>query len=218
MPFQPTHVAVAGATHFDFEVPPVPPMQDLILSPDEVRDKSMRATRLMEFLGQTDSLFDPARLRDWVSEVFCRLQQCWQQRDLGPVKEHLTPKELARNEGLINTMRCRRLVNRVEDLQVRRLEFVHVARPEETDRHQFTALITFEAMAYFVHERTGVPLGGPPKTTWFQEFWTFRRHGDAWRLDEIQRSCDTGPLKAANQFTGLFVAELRNIERGVIRP
>jgi predicted lipid-binding transport protein (Tim44 family) len=212
MQFKSAHDATGGTPHFHFEAPPVPPMQDLILSPDEVMDKSLRATRLMQFLARTDSLFDPGSLRDWVRDLFCRVQQCWQARDPGPVKEHLTSKALAHYEDLIRTMRARHLINRVDDLHVRRLELVHVARPEETDRHEFTALITFEARAHFVHERTGVPLYGPPKTTWYQEFWTFRRDGDAWRLDEVQESWNDRPMTAPNTASGLSEAELRNVE------
>ncbi len=190
----------------------VPPMHDLILSPDEVLDKSVRTTRLMEFLAGTDGLFDPGPLRDWVRDLFCRVQHCWQARDPGPVKEHLTPKALARYEGLIQTMRGNHLINRVDDLHVRRLEFVHVARTEDADRHEFTAVITFEAKAHFVHEATGVPVHGAPKSTWFQEFWAFRRDGDAWRLHEVKESWDTGPLTAPNQVAGFSETELRNAE------
>jgi hypothetical protein len=216
MQFQSTHAAPGGTPSFRFNATPIPPMQDLILGPDEVMDKSLRATRLMEFLARTDRLFDPGLLREWVRDLFCRVQQCWQARDPSPVKEHLTSKALACYEDLIRTMRGRHLINRVDDLHVRRLEFVHVARPEEADRHEFTALITFEAKAHFVHERTGVPLHGTPKSTWYQEFWTFRRDGDAWRLDDVQESWDTGPLKAPNEAAGLFLTELRNVERDVI--
>jgi hypothetical protein len=213
--FQPAQAA--GATpSFHFNAPPIPPMRDLILSPDEVMDKSLRATRLMQFLARTDSLFDPGPVGDWVRDLFCRVQQCWRARHPGPVKEHLTPNALARYEVLIRTMGVRRLINRVDDLHVRRLEFVHVARPQQNDGHEFTALITFEAKAHFVHERTGVPLHGTPKSTWYQEFWTFRRDGDAWRLDDVQESWNTGPLTAPNMASGLSEAELRDVERDVI--
>jgi predicted lipid-binding transport protein (Tim44 family) len=194
----------------------VPPMQDLILSPDEVVGKSLRTTRLMQYLARNDHPFNPARLRDWVQDLFCRVQKCWQERDPGPVKDHLTSQALARYEGLIKTMRGNHLINRVDDLQVRRLEFVHVARPEDVDRHEFTALITFEAKAYFVHERSGTPVQGTPKNSWFQEFWTFQRHGDAWQLHQVKESWETGPLQAPNRAAGFSDAELRNAERGVI--
>jgi predicted lipid-binding transport protein (Tim44 family) len=128
----------------------------------------------------------------------------------------MTPQALARYEGLIRTMRRNRMINRVDDLHVRRLEFVHVARPEATGSHEFTALITFEAMAHFVDERSGAYVSGAQKTTWYQEFWTFQRQGDAWRLSEVKESWHTAPLKAPNQIAGLSDVELRNAESGAI--
>jgi hypothetical protein len=194
----------------------VPPMQDLILSADEVADKSVRTTRLLEMLARTDGMFDPGPLRAWVGDLFCRVQQCWQDRNPGPVKEQMTPHAQARYAKLIETMRQRHLINHVNDLYVRRLEFVHVARMVQADGHEFTALITFEAKAHFVNETTGVPIHGTPKSTWYQEFWTFQRHGNAWQLHEVKESWDTGALTAPNRVAGLSDVELRNVERGVI--
>jgi hypothetical protein len=79
-----------------------------------------------------------------------------------------------------------------------------------------TALITFEARVYFVHDRTGAFLRGAERSTWYQEFWTFHRDGDGWRLHDIQQSWDDTPLTAPNKVDGLGDAELRNIEQGVV--
>jgi hypothetical protein len=194
---------------------PVPPMKDLILSPDEVMDKCVRTTRLLEMLARSDRLFNPGPLRDWVHDLFCHVQQCWQERNPAAVEEQLTPKALARYEDLIRTMRGNHLINRVDDLRLWRLEFIHVAHPEEADRHEFTVLITFDAKAYFVDERTGIAVHGEPKNSWFQEFWTFRRYDDAWRLHEVNESWDSGPLTALNQVAGLSEVQLHNAEGGV---
>ena len=45
----------------------VTPMQDLILSPDEVVDKSIRTTRLLSALATNEPLFDPEQYhRQWI--------------------------------------------------------------------------------------------------------------------------------------------------------
>jgi hypothetical protein len=188
----------------------VPPMQDLIISPAEVIDKNLRTTRLLLFLAKTQPVFDPERLRQWIRGYFYQVQHCWQQRDLARVGQSMTAQALARFEQLICAMRRNCQINRVDGLQVRRLEFVHI------EQQAVTALITSEARAYFVHETTGAFIQGAQKNTWYQEFWTFQRHGDGWKLHQVQQSTDDSHLNAPNRVDGLSEAELQNVERGAI--
>jgi hypothetical protein len=199
-----------------FAAPTWPPTQDLILSADDVADKSARTTRLLEILAGRDRVFTPAVLREHIHDTFCRVQHCWQEQNYGPVKDRLMPEVLAKHEALLREMRRNREINRIDDLHVRRLEFVHVACPAELEAHELTALITFEARVYFVHDRSGAFLRGARRSTWYQEFWTFRRDGDAWRLREIKQSWDGAPLMAANVVAGMSDADLRNLEQGVV--
>src|SRR5262249_44740531 len=94
----------------------------------------------------------------------------------------------ARHEELLRGMRDNQEVNRIENLRVLRLEFVHVRCPGETYRAEVTALITFQAKVYFVREWTGAFLRGSRDVIPYQEFRTFRRHGAGWRLQTIERS------------------------------
>jgi predicted lipid-binding transport protein (Tim44 family) len=188
----------------------VPPMQDLIISPAEVIDKNLRTTRLLLFLAKSQPIFNPEPLRQWIRNYFNQVQYCWQQRDPTPVSQSMTAQALTRFEELIRAMRRNRQINRVDDPRVRRLEFVHI------DQQAVTALITFEARAYFVHETTGAFIQGAQKNTWYQEFWTFQRHGDGWKLHQVQESTDDSHLNAPNRVDGLSEEELQNVERGAI--
>ena len=126
----------------------------------------------------------------------------------------MTAQALTRFEELIRAMRRNRQINRVDDPRVRRLEFVHIACAEEVEA--VTALITFEARAYFVHETTGAFIQGAQKNTWYQEFWTFQRHGNGWKLHQVQESTNDSHLNAPNRVDGLSEEELQNVERGAI--
>jgi predicted lipid-binding transport protein (Tim44 family) len=194
----------------------IPPIQDLILSPDEVADKSMRTTRLLEMLAQTDTIFDPPALQDWVREFFLEVQECWQERDPDPVKDRMTPQALARFENLIAVMRRKHLVNRLDDLHVRRVEFVRVVCPADPEYHAFSTLITFEGKSRFIEEHSVANASSFGKNTWFQEFWTFQRHAEGWRLSEVTESWDDKQLREPNIIAGLSAAEMNNVERGVI--
>ena len=66
---------------------------------------------------------------------------------------------------------------------MRRLEFVDAFGSEAT----VTALITFDARVYFVHEATGKYAHGAQKVLPYQEYSVFCRRGDNWRLRTIDR-------------------------------
>jgi hypothetical protein len=193
-----------------------PPVEDLILQSSEVEEKAHRTTRLLETLTKRDPAFDPWPLRAFISASFSHVQQCWMARDYGPVNNLLGTSILAQHEELLRAMRRNCEINCIEDLRIRRLEFVHVACPAETDRQEVTALITFEARVYFVNDRNGAFLGGSQKILPYQEFWIFRRHGQAWRLATIDRSHDSDRLMAANYVEGMKDLDRSNAEEGVI--
>jgi hypothetical protein len=178
-------------------VPRATPAQDLILSPDDVIDKSLRTTGLLQTLANQDSLFDPTWLREFIHTTFCRVQECWQARDYDPVRHLLMPGILARHEELIRLMRREHEINRMQNLKLRRFEFVHVHSRETIVGSEVTALITFEARVSFVNDRTGRYVRGLQEGL-FQEFWTFGRQADGWRLQDIERSTESDRLRQEN--------------------
>jgi predicted lipid-binding transport protein (Tim44 family) len=180
----PRSAAPAAPTGFTF---PAPPLEDLILSAEEVADEAFKTRSLLDELAQRDPVFNPSSLEAFIKATFVQIQQCWEKRDYGPVRDLLAPSLLAEHEELLQAMRRDGLINRIESLSVRRLEFVHVFCPEATDRHEVTALITFDAKTYFVDEATGAYVHGSRKALPYQEFWVFNRRGDAWRLRTIDR-------------------------------
>jgi predicted lipid-binding transport protein (Tim44 family) len=166
---------------------PVPPLEDLILSAEEVEEKALSTLWLLDELAQRDPVFDPSSLEAFITATFLQMQRCWEERDYGPVHDLLAPSLLAEHEALLQVMRRDRLINRLEGLKVRRLEFIHVCHAETRDGQEITALITFDARSYYVDDGSGDVRGGSQKVIPCQEFWTFRRQGDAWQLYTIQR-------------------------------
>jgi predicted lipid-binding transport protein (Tim44 family) len=160
--------------------------------------------------------FDPHFLRQLVHSTFCRAQECWQQQDYARVAPLLMPALLAQHQSLLRAMRSCGEINRIEDLHVRRLEFVYVSCPEEMDRCEVTALITFEAKVYFVDAVSGIYLRGDRHGRAYQEFWVFRRQGDGWRLQAIERSHESQRLAADNRVASMTAAELGNHQSGVM--
>ena len=134
----------------------------------------------------------PDVLREWIRATFVLVQRCWQERDYGPVRDRLEEEELARHEGLLRAMRGNAEINRIDNLSVRRLELVHVAYSQEGGLAEVTALITFEAVVYFIAEALGGVLARAVKSLPYQEFWTFRRNAEAWRCKRLTRARKRG--------------------------
>jgi hypothetical protein len=180
----------------------VPP-RDLILDRAQVSDKARKTTCLLEVLARRDGALGPAALRAVVADTFLRVQQCWEARDHGPVRERLGPGILAKHEDLLRQMRQGHEINRIEGLRVEALDFVHLYCPEDRNGLEVTALITFEATVYFVDDRYGTYTRGSRSPGRYQEFWVFRRHGEGWRLDAIERTHESSRLRSANYVAGL---------------
>jgi predicted lipid-binding transport protein (Tim44 family) len=133
------------------------------------------------------------------------VQQAWEARDYSPVRDLLMPGILAEHEGLLQSMRANHEVNRIVDLRIERQEFMHLSCPGRLDMQEVTALLTFRARVYFIDERTGLYTCGSRSLEWFQEFWTFRRQGDRWLLQAIERSHESDRLQRANLIDYLSV-------------
>ena len=192
-----------------------PYQRDLILNPDEVTERAGRTTLLMGSLAPQEPQLDPASLRSQVTRTFCQVQQCWEARDYGPVNDLLCPGIRAEHEELLRRMRQEGEINRIEGLRVKAVDFVHLFWPEEPDGREVAALITFEATVYFVNDRNGAHTRGLRSPGLFQEFWVFRRQGERWLLDAIERTHDSDLLWAANHVAGLSAEQLQNAQHGI---
>lgn len=193
----------------------IPPMQDLILQPSEVAVKAVQTRRLMEFLAHQDRALDPDDLRSRIAITFTRVQKAWEARDYESVRHLLLPDILAKHEGLLKDMRNSHEINRIEDLRIERLEFVHLHCPHSVEALEATALITFQACVYFVDDRTGAYTRGLRSPSWFQEFWIFRRRGGDWLLQDIEQSHKSNRLERSNFVSDLTDLQLTNAQSSI---
>jgi hypothetical protein len=171
---------------------------DPLLDPVVVAVKASTTRDLLDSLAKRDPALNPDFLNEWISATFYRIQECWQNRDYGPVRERLMPPILAKHEHFFREMRANHEVNRMEELQIQELQFVHVHCPATPDAQELAALITFQAASYYVDDRTRAYRRGSRRAWTFQEFWIFHRQGETWRLQSIEKSNLSARLHAPN--------------------
>lgn len=176
---------------------------DFVYDERAVALKADKTERLLEFLAKQDGTMDPKALRNAVSATFLQLQQCWQKRDLAPMKplqmNSLYNQQCAQIQGMIRDHE----INVIEGVQIERLDLVNLRYTHKPDLREFTALITARARDYYVDDRTQAFLRGDQAPATFQEFWTFQRQGDSWLLRQIEQSGESDVLKDEN-FVEMF--------------
>lgn len=194
---------------------------DFVYSPAAVAKKAGKTQKLLEFLARQDDSVKPEALRQLADSTFRTLQECWQSRSYEPMQPLLMPDLYAQHCAQLQGLARNHERNLIADLQVERIDLVHLRYTHKADQREFTALITARARDYYVDDRTGAFLRGDRAPARFQEFWTFHRQGDAWLLREVEQSRESDVLKEENfveQFTDQQVQAVYHDTAGTEGP
>ena len=170
-----------------------------MLSQGSVAGKAGETQALMESIARTDPDFAPEPLRGVVRDIFFKVQDAWQKRDYGGLGDIMLPYLRASHSSKVENMRRRGEINMMEDVTVKRVDFVHVSCPAGKEGRGFTALITASARDYTISESSGSLISGSRLSSDFQEFWTFHQLNGRWALARIDQVGETDYLGAANK-------------------
>ncbi|MGD0623164.1 MAG: TIM44-like domain-containing protein [Thermodesulfobacteriota bacterium] len=171
---------------------------DFVYSSAAVSPKAMKTEKLLDFLSRQDPSLSPQELRKLAEATFRKLQECWQARAYEPMEPLLMSALFSQHKAQLDGLKRNHEINRIENLQVERVDLVNVRYTEKPAQREFTALVTASARDYYVDERNGKFLRGDRSPARFQEFWTFHRWGDQWRLREIEQAGESDLLKEEN--------------------
>jgi predicted lipid-binding transport protein (Tim44 family) len=152
--------------------------------PAEVQTKDRKIGRLLNFLVQTDKIWNREEMLATARRTYLNVLLGWQDgQPAAFAGAQLTP-ELAAQLRDVNTNN-RRHGWRVEyrNLCVRKVEIVHVHNVNDRAQDAFTARITAHAQKIFT--QGGAIAREDPYVMAWVDFWTFRRDGQRWVLDEI---------------------------------
>ena len=171
---------------------------DFVYSSAEVSPKAVKTEKLLDFLSRQDPSLSPQELRKLAEATFGKLQECWQARAYGPMEPLLMPPLFAQHRAQLDGLKKNHEINRIENVRVERVDLVNVRYTEKPAQREFAALLTASARDYYEDDRNGKFLRGDKSPARFQEFWTFHRWGDQWRLREIEQAGESDLLKEEN--------------------
>jgi predicted lipid-binding transport protein (Tim44 family) len=150
----------------------------------EVEKKANRIDRLLNFLSQTDSLWDRTRMLKKAREIF---MEVYLAREKGNLEEipaaGLFPAAADDLRSQLESARKEGLIVEYRNLCVRKVELLLVRNFAENTRDEFTVRIS--AHAQRIIRRGEQVLRGQEYVTPFEEYWTFGRLDGQWKLKEV---------------------------------
>lgn len=144
--------------------------------------------RGVRYIRQMDFAFNPATFADTASDLFFKIQAGWMSRDMGSVREILTPEMYAEMQKECDQLRAQRRVNRLENIAVRSAEVTEAW--QEGGQDYVTVRFLANLLDYTVDEASGqVVEGSRTEPVKFEEYWTFVRPvgPGPWKLTAIQQ-------------------------------
>ena len=140
-------------------------------------------------IRQMDGAFDPVRFADTASDFFFKVQAGWMARDLGSVRDRLTPEMHATLQKECDQLRAARRVNRLENIAVRAVEVTEAW--QEGGQDFVTVRFQANLLDYTVDETSAQVIeGSRTEPVKFEEYWSFVRPvgPNTWRLSAIQQA------------------------------
>jgi len=140
-------------------------------------------------IRQMDSTFELARFASTASDLFFKVQAAWMMRDMGSVREVLTPEMHASLQAQCDRLRAEHRINRLENIAIRSADVTEAW--QEGGRDFVTVGFLANVLDYTVDE-TGnqVIEGSRMEPVKFEEYWTFGRPvgPNSWKLSAIQQA------------------------------
>lgn len=142
----------------------------------------------LQQIRQFDPSFNEEAFKETAEDIFFRVQAAWMNRQLDGAEPLVTAEMVDYMKKEFAAMRQHGRINRLENIAVRKVEFIDVW--QETGKDYITVLYTANLLDYTVDDKTAEVVEGdrlnPVK---FQEYWTFCRDVGAhpWQLSGIQQ-------------------------------
>jgi predicted lipid-binding transport protein (Tim44 family) len=128
----------------------------------------------LRHISEMDSAFNEASFKESIEDNFFKIQSAWTKRDLGSVKNLLTPQMLNTFQDDVNRFIANKQFNRLENIAVRQVDIVDAVQDQGED--YITVKFLASLLDYVVDETTGqTASGSTSEPVKFLEYWTFNR-------------------------------------------
>lgn len=147
---------------------------------DSGLDRGVREIR------QTDAKFDPARFAGYAGMVFRATHTAWMRRDVGALRDQVTPEMYGELQAQCDGLRSTRRSNHVERIEIQ-AEITEAW--QESGRDYVTTYIDGSMLDYTLDEATDALVDGSRTIVKaVEEFWTFTRPAglNPWMLSAVQ--------------------------------
>ncbi len=171
---------------------------------DKVYAKAKKISVLLSMWGKADPAWDEKKVKDDAQKTFLKLQQCWQARDYTEMKDLMMPDLWNQHVAQLDAMKARHEINKLDGLQLLDSQLVLVNNYHDKQKDQFTIWFKAAAKDTMVDDRTGNKIRGDTGTGTFEEFWTFQRAGDSWKLKRIDQPEEGMGVVTKENFDSLF--------------
>jgi len=159
-------------------------------------DKSTRIERLLNFLVQTDKLWNRQMMLERARQVFLDVTLAREKGDPGSIPtSEMFPDIAASLQGEMVRIGGQGTKLEFRNLCVRKVELILVQNFSDNSKDEFTVRIS--AHAQRVVWRNDLLISQEPYVTPFVEFWTLGRLNDEWKLKEVLLPARAAQLAAA---------------------
>ena len=171
-----------------YEDVPVPPSRPSDMASGNIPDMASGdpVGEELNTVRHYDPGFDPEGFKEFVQDVFFKVQAAWTRRDISVMKQYLGTQLLSEYEQHFADLKAKGQENRLENIAVRKVDIVDMG---EMGGEPFV-IIQFRAnlLDYTVDEATGKVIeGSSSEPVKFLERWAFSKSGSSdWKLEGIQ--------------------------------
>jgi predicted lipid-binding transport protein (Tim44 family) len=166
-----------------------PPYHQPEVYPGGAQGPDQEVTAGISHFQSMDQTFDPLAFKDWVQDLFFKIQAAWGNQDLSPVNPFLTDQMKGIFNQDLEEQKAGNRINRLENIAVRSVDITEAWQEEGNDF--ITVLFYANLLDYTVDKITGTVISGnKTEPVKFREFWTFMRPvggRGTWQLSAIQQ-------------------------------
>lgn len=147
-----------------------------------------RATSKIKVAASKDPVWQQEALQKRVTDVFMKFQADWSSFAVKNMKNYLTPSYFEHTSMIMAALKLRQRRNSVEKPHLIQAYAIEAIDQADDSKDSVTFYIQADAHDRLLESIDGLETELFVDDDNFEEFWTFRRSGQNWLLDEIAQS------------------------------